>query len=221
MSSQPLAIVTGANGNLGRAVVARLSSSGWRVARVERSVLHLGEEFDCELDLSNAPSVARGFAEATRRAGGLAAVVHTVGTYRGGSTVNETSDDDFLELFQTNVMTTVHVLQAALAVMLPEKRGRIAVVASSDAVQGAPRHSAYAASKAAQLRLVESAAAEAKAHGIAINALLPTTLDTPQNRAAMPKADFSSWLSLSDVANVLAYLISPESGPINGQAIRL
>ena len=221
MSNQPLVIVTGANGNLGRAVVARLADRGQRVARVERSVLHLGEEFDCELDLSNAPSVARGFAEAARRAGGLAAVVHTVGAYRGGQTLSETHDSDFLELFQTNVMTTVHVLQAALAVMLPQKSGRIAVVASADALLGAPRHSAYAASKGAQLRVIESAAAEARPHGIAINALLPSTLDTPQNRAAMPKADFSNWLALSDVANVLASLISPDSGPIYGQAIRL
>lgn len=221
MSNQPLVIVTGANGNLGRAVVARLAERGMRVARVERSVLHLGEEFDCELDLSNGSSVARGFAEAARRAGGLAAVVHTVGAYRGGHTLNETHDSDFLELFQTNVMTTVHVLQAALAVMLPQKSGRIAVVASTDAMLGEARHSAYAASKGAQLRVVESAAAEAKPHGIAINALLPSTLDTPQNRAALPQADFSSWQSLSDVAGVLAFLISPESGPIYGQALRL
>jgi NAD(P)-dependent dehydrogenase (short-subunit alcohol dehydrogenase family) len=221
MSSQPLAIVTGANGNLGRAVVARLGSSGMRVARVERSVLHLGEEFDCDLDLSNGPSVARGFAEAARRAGGLAAVVHTVGVYRGGTTINESSDADFLELFQTNVMTTVHVLQAALAVMLPQKSGRIAVVASTEAMLGVPRHSAYAASKGAQLRVVESVAAEVRSHGIAVNAVLPSTMDTPQNRAAMPNANFASWLQLSDVAKVLAQLISSESGPINGQAIRL
>lgn len=221
MSTQPLAIVTGANGNLGRAVVARLAARGMRVARVERSVLHLGEEFDCELDLSSGPSVARGFAEAARRAGGLGAVVHTVGTYRGGHSLNETPDSDFLELFQTNVMTTVHVLQAALAVMLPQNSGRIAVVASTEAAHGVPHHSAYAASKGAQLRVVESAAAEAKPHGIAINAVLPSTMDTPQNRAAMPKADFRSWLSLSDVAHVLAFLISPEAGPIHGQAIRL
>jgi NAD(P)-dependent dehydrogenase (short-subunit alcohol dehydrogenase family) len=221
MTSQPLAIVTGATGNLGSAVVARLSASGMRVARVERAVLHLGEEFDCELDLSNGPSTARGFAEAARRSGGLASVVHTVGTYRGGRTVDDTPDSDFLELFQTNVMTTVHVLQAALAVMLPQGSGRIAVVASSDALAGPAKHAAYAASKGAQLRIVESASAEAKPRGIAINAVLPSTMDTPQNRVAMPQADPSRWLKLSDVANVLAYLVSPDSEPIHGQAIRL
>jgi NAD(P)-dependent dehydrogenase (short-subunit alcohol dehydrogenase family) len=221
MSNARLAIVTGANGNLGRAVVARLGESGLRVARVERSALHLGDELECKLDLADEPSVARAFAQTVERAGPLVAVVHTVGAFRGGSSLIDTSDADFVDLFNTNVMTTLHVLQAALKVMLPQKLGRIAVVASRDATSGAAQRAAYAASKAAQLRVVESAAAEAEPYGVAINAVLPGTMDTPQNRAAMPLADRSGWLHLRDVANVLAYLVSPESAAIQGQALRL
>jgi NAD(P)-dependent dehydrogenase (short-subunit alcohol dehydrogenase family) len=221
MSPTALAIVTGASGNLGRAVLARLATSGLSIASVEHSTLHLGEELVCSIDLADADSVSRAFAEASRRSGPLLAVVHTVGIYRGGRTLIDSPDADFLELYQTNVLTTLHVLQGALQLMQPQRQGRIAVVASSDALLGPAAHAAYAASKAAQLRVVESAAAEAKQYGIGINAILPGTMDTPQNRAAMPMADRSAWLQLSDVANVLAYLVSPESAAIHGQALRL
>ncbi|MEY4580772.1 MAG: hypothetical protein RL701_5475 [Pseudomonadota bacterium] len=221
MTRTPLAIVTGSSGNLGSAVVARLTASGFRVARVERNVMHLGEEFDCEVDLSDHDSVTRAFSEASRRAGSLGAVVHTVGTYRGELGVLDTGDSDYNELFQINVMTTVHVLRAALTVMQPQREGNIAVVCSRDASSGSAGHGAYAASKAAQLRIVESAAAEAAKFGVRINAVLPGTMDTPQNRAAMPNADRSSWLQLRDVAEVLTYLVSNASVAISGQAIRL
>lgn len=221
MSRTPLAIVTGSSGNLGSAVVARLTASGFRVARVERSVMHLGEEFDCEVDLGDHDSVTRAFSEATRRAGPLHAVVHTVGTYRAGLSTIDTGDSDYAELFQVNVMTTVHVLRAALAVMQPQRDGSIVVVSGREAERGSVGHGAYAASKAAQLRIVESAAAEASSYGVRINAVLPGTMDTPQNRAALPHDDRSSWLQLRDVAEVLTYLVTPAASAIRGQAIRL
>jgi NAD(P)-dependent dehydrogenase (short-subunit alcohol dehydrogenase family) len=221
MQRTPLAIVTGASGNLGSAVVARLTASGYRVARVERNVMHLAEEYDCEIDLSDRGSVSRAFAEAARRAGKLDAVIHTVGVFRGGRNVVEAEGSEFLELFQTNVMTTVNVLQAALPLMHAQREGSIAVVSSHDALRAAAGEAAYAASKAAQLRIVESAAAEAKSFGVRVNSLLPGTMDTPQNRSAMPNADRSSWLQLRDVAEVLCYLVSPAAAAIQGQALTL
>ncbi len=221
MMKTPLAIVTGANGNLGSAVVSLLTASNFRVARVEHNVMHLAEEFDCEVDFKDPESVMRAFSEAARRAGPLRAVVHTVGTYRGGRNVIDADGAMFLELFQTNVMTTVHTLRAALAVMQPQGEGNIAVVCSRDASHGRAGSSAYAASKAAQLRVVESAAAEARSFGVRINAVLPGTMDTPQNRAAMPDADRSSWLQPRDVADVLTYLVSKGSAAVHGQAITL
>jgi len=221
MHRTPLAIVTGASGNLGSAVVSRLTASGYRVARVERNVMHLAEEYDCEIDLSDRGSVTRAFAEAARRAGKLDAVVHTVGTFRGGQAVIETDAAEYASLFQTNVMTTVNVLQAALPIMHGQRDGSIAVVSARDALSGVKGHSAYAASKAAQLRVIESAAAEARSFGVRVNAVLPGTMDTPQNRAAMPDADRSSWLQLRDVAEVLCYLVSPAAVAIQGQALTL
>ena len=221
MTRPPLAIVTGATGNLGSAAVARLTASGYRVARVERNVMHLAEEFDCEVDLSDRVSVTRAFSEAARRAGPLQSVIHTVGMYRGGRNVLETQGAEYLELFQVNAMTTLHVLQAALNVMQTQREGSIAVVCSRDAQAGSAGNAAYAASKAAQLRIVESAAAEARSFGVRINAVLPGTMDTPQNRASFPDVDPSTWLSLRDVAEVLTYLVSPAAAAVSGQAIVL
>ena len=133
----------------------------------------------------------------------------------------ETQDADYMQLFQVNAMTTLHVLQAALSLMQPLREGSIAVVCSRDAQAGSAGHAASAASKAAQLRLVESAAAEAKSAGVRINAVLPGTMDTPQNRATMPDADPNTWLSLRDVAEVLTYLVSPAAAAVSGQAIVL
>jgi NAD(P)-dependent dehydrogenase (short-subunit alcohol dehydrogenase family) len=195
--------------------------SGYRVARVERNVMRLADEYDCELDMSDPSSVSRAFAEAARRAGKLDALVHTVGVYRGGRSVLELESSDYLDLFNTNVMTTVNVLQAALPIMHGQRAGSIAVVCSRDALAGAAGLSAYAASKAAQLRVVESAAAESKRFGVRVNALLPGTMDTPQNRAAQPDADRSSWLQLGDVAEVLSYLVSPAAAAVSGQALTL
>ena len=221
MHRTPLAIVTGANGNLGSAVVSRLTASGYRVARVERNVMRLAEEYDCEIDLNDRGSVTRAFAEAARRAGQLDALVHTVGVFRGGSALIDTDGSDFATLYQTNVMTTVHVLQAALPIMHGQRAGSIAAVSARDALSGVNGHSAYAASKAAQLRVIESAAAEAKSFGVRVNAVLPGTMDTPQNRARMPEADRSHWLQPRDVADVLCYLVSPAAAAIRGQALVL
>jgi NAD(P)-dependent dehydrogenase (short-subunit alcohol dehydrogenase family) len=223
MTDQALAIVTGANGNLGSAVVSRLVADGFRVAQVERTRILLDGAEVAEVDLSNGASTRKAFelAVLVARDTKLQAVVHTVGTFRAGAPLVDAADEEFTELFETNVMTTLHVVQAALAIMQPQKSGRIAVVASLDALQGVAKRAAYGASKAAQLRLIESAAADLKGTPITLNTVLPGTMDTPQNRAAMPKADPTKWLKLEEVANVLAYLVSDAASGIHGQSIRV
>jgi NAD(P)-dependent dehydrogenase (short-subunit alcohol dehydrogenase family) len=217
----PVVIVTGATGNLGQAVVALLECQGKRVISVSRTQVLAAGDVLAEVDLGRYDTVQSAFARIAERFGSIDAVVHTVGIYRGGSTLLDTSTEDFTALFDTNVISTANVLRAALSVMLPARRGRAAVVASGDALAGAAGRSAYAASKGAQLRLVESAAEEVRGRGIGINAVLPGTMDTPQNRASMPNADRSGWVSLESVAEVLSYLVSPAASAIHGEAIRL
>jgi NAD(P)-dependent dehydrogenase (short-subunit alcohol dehydrogenase family) len=219
--AEQVVAVTGATGNLGRAVIDRLAANGARVIAVERTLVRCEAETLSEIDFDRAESVRAAFARVAERCGRLDAVVHTVGMYKGGLSLLQTPPEDFAELFATNVMTTVHVLRAAISVMLPQGHGRIAAVVSAAATAGGPNQSAYSATKAAQLRVIESAAREVAGHAIGLNAVLPGTMDTPQNRAAMPTADFSRWLRLEAVADVLAYLVSPAASAIHGEGIRL
>jgi NAD(P)-dependent dehydrogenase (short-subunit alcohol dehydrogenase family) len=216
-----VAVVTGATGNLGGAVVARLEADGASVIAVERDRVRHRDEIVCEIDLGNADSTLRAFAALSDRFGRIDGVIHTVGTYRGGVRLVDTPDDDFTSLFAINVLTTVHLLRAAIPAMLAQGSGQIAVVGSADAVHAVAGQSAYGASKAAQLRTIESAAAELSGQGVTLNAVLPTTMDTPQNRAAMPAADRSSWVTLDAVAEVLVFLVSPAGAAIHGQAIQV
>lgn len=221
MTQRPFAIVTGANGNLGTAVVSRLSADGLRVAQVERSRIVLDGAPVADVDLADGASVRRAFAALPLSGARLQAVVHTVGTFRAGNALPEAPDQEFHELFQINVMTTVHVIQGALSIMLPQRSGRIAVVASLDALAGVAKRAAYGATKAAQLRVVESAAAELRGTSVTLNAVLPGTMDTPQNRAAMPTVDPASWVKLEEVADVLGFLVSDRASAVHGQALRV
>ena len=222
MTTSPLMLVTGATGNLGRAVIAELEARGNRVLRVERTAIREGREHVCDIALDRDEAVERAFSRVAERYGAIDGVVHTVGVYRGGTSLLDVELDDFAALFATNTMTTVHVLRAALAHMLPRRSGRIAVVVSAGALAGGAGTAAYSASKAAQLRVIESAAAElGEEAGVTLNAVLPGTLDTPENRAANPSADPARWVRVERVAKLLAELVSPRGAVLHGQILKL
>jgi NAD(P)-dependent dehydrogenase (short-subunit alcohol dehydrogenase family) len=220
MARQPVVLVTGASGNLGQAVCARLALVG-RVVRFERSrALVDGAEL-APVDLGSASATRELMARVERELGGLDAVVHTVGTFRASGPVESWDSEALRFLFETNVVTSAHVLSAALAVMRPAGQGQVVMVASTAALRGGPGAAAYSASKAAELRLVESAAAELAGSRIGVTAVLPGTMDTPQNRASMPDADRSRWVTLEEVSEVIAFLASPAALTLSGQALRV
>jgi 3-oxoacyl-[acyl-carrier protein] reductase len=221
MTKRALAIVTGASGNLGSAVVKHLLAGGYQVARVERSHVTFDGASIADIDLTSGQSTRDAFARIASHGPPLWAVVHTVGAFRAGTPLTAADDAEFGELFQTNVLTTLHVVQAALALMIPQNAGRIVAVASLDALAGGAGRAAYAATKAAQLRTIESAAADVRGTPITVNAVLPGTMDTPANRSAMPNVDPATWVRLDEVANVLAFLVSDAASGIHGQAIRV
>jgi len=122
------------------------------------------------------------------------------------------------KMLDINFKTTYNLSRAAIRPMLDQDWGRIVNTGSRDATQGRAKYSAYAISKAAVLRLTESMAAEVKDYNITVNAILPGTIDTEDNRQSMPKADFSKWVQPATIADTLLFLVQEETA-INGASI--
>jgi 3-oxoacyl-[acyl-carrier protein] reductase len=216
-------LITGASGALGRAVTEHLTQRHAQVVCIDRSsatLLPSGEVLT-KIDLSDAERTVAAIRTIAKRMGRIDAVVHALGAFRHSGPLASAPLADFRMLLDTHVMTTVHLLRAVVPVMTHANAGRIVVVAGLAALEGSSGLSAYAASKAAELSLVQSLAAELRGSGVTVNAVLPATMDTPDNRAAMPNADVNQWVSLDAVATVIGYLSSRESSPVTGEAIRV
>lgn len=223
-----VAIVTGAVGNLGRAVAHRFLERDAQVILLDRSLERLIETFPSladndrhmligNVDLSAGEEVAAVFRRIVDHFGRVDVLVNTVGGFQGGKSVEEESPDTWDRLFHLNVLTAVNTCRSAAPLMRARGTGRIINVASPAALKGDAGLAAYSASKAALLRMTESLADELKDANV--NAVLPGTLDTPQNREAMPTADHSRWVPPEAVADVILFLASDESRAINGAAI--
>lgn len=225
-----VALVTGAVGNLGAATARALAAAGARLVLADRSRDRLAQAFPelagasehllvGDVDLSSAPSVQTLINAALARFGRIDALVNTVGAWRGGKATHEAPLDEWTLLFDANVRTTLLTCRAVIPQMLAQRRGRIVNVASRAALVGEAKSAAYAGAKAAVLRLTESLSAEVKHEGVNVNCVLPSTIDTPQNRAAMPTADHAKWVDPAAIADVVAFLVSDAARAIHGAAI--
>lgn len=223
-------IITGASGNLGRAVAARVQAQGGKMVLVERSAEHLKAAYGAlkdsaqhwlagGIDMTDANAVSAMTAAAHQRFGRLDGLVNTVGGFRGGKPVHEVDLAEWDFMYDINVRTALHACRAVIPYMLKAQSGRIINVASRNAFQGSPHYAAYSAAKTAVLRLTESLAGELKTRGINVNCIVPGTIDTPQNRADMPQADFSTWVPPEDLAHVVAFLLSDEARSVTGAAV--
>jgi NAD(P)-dependent dehydrogenase (short-subunit alcohol dehydrogenase family) len=172
------------------------------------------------LDLADPAAVAALFDRAERGGGAPSAVAHLVGGFRMAP-LAETSDDDWRFLLTVNLETTFLVLREAARRFAAAGGGSLVAVSAPAALLGEAEVGPYSATKAAVLRLVESLARELEGCGARANAVLPGTMDTPANRAAMPEADASRWVSTDAVAEVVFHLTTPAAGAINGAAIRV
>ena len=171
------------------------------------------------IDLSNAPSLGKLVEQTLAKFGRVDALVNTVGGWRGGKPVHEMDLADWDFLFGVNLRTTLLCCRAVVPQMLRQGHGKIVTVASRDGLMGSAGYSAYSASKSAVLRLTESMAAELKSSNINVNCIMPSVIDTPQNRAAMPNADFTKWVAPEAIAEVIAFLASDTARSINGAAL--
>ena len=223
-------IITGAVGNLGRAVAERVQAQGGGMVLVDRPGDRLAETYsDLKkspqhwlapgIDMTDSNAVNAMVAEAHQRFGRIDGLVNTVGGFRGGKPVHETDLAEWDFLYDINVRTALNACRAVIPYMLKAQSGRIVNVASRNAFQGSPHYAAYSAAKTAVLRLTESLAGELKTRGINVNCIVPGTIDTPQNRAAMPKADFSTWVAPGDLAHVVVFLLSEAARSVTGAAV--
>lgn len=229
-SNQPVVIITGAVGNLGLATARRFQAAGERTVLVDRSAERVQEAFrelaDSPdhflaggIDLSDPASLGRLVEATLARFGRIDALVNTVGAWRGGKPAHETDLADWDFLFNVNVRTTLLGCRAVIPQMLRQSRGKIINIASRDALKGSAGYAAYSASKSAVLRVTEALADELKASDINVNCIMPGTIDTPQNRAAIPNGDFSKWVTPEAIAEVIHFLASDASRAITGSAI--
>jgi NAD(P)-dependent dehydrogenase (short-subunit alcohol dehydrogenase family) len=221
-------IVTGGSGALGRAVVSRFLEGGDRVVvpwilKAERdaieaeegAALQSGRLVLVEADLSE-ESGARIAANALPDAEVL---VNGVGGFLGGPPVLETELEVWDRMFRMNVRTAVAMSRAVLPGMLARGRGAIVNIASRAAFDRPAGLAAYASAKAAIVVLTETLQREVQAQGLRVNAVVPTTIDTPANRAAMPGADFSLWTPPARIADVIHWLASDASGSVRGALV--
>jgi len=226
MAGQNVYVVTGAAGNVGAALTALLTARGHRVAAIDRS--HAGltarhGEAGAALrvavsDLSDPAATQAAVAEIVAALGRIDGVAATVGGF-AMAPLADSGPALWEQMLRINVLTTVNIFAAALPHLRASGGGSLVAISAGAALRAPGGMAAYAAAKSGVLRLVESLADEAKADRIRVNAVLPGTIDTPQNRAAMPEADPSRWVTPAQVAEVLAFLLSDAAAGITGAAL--
>jgi len=215
-------MLTGAAGNLGRAVAAAFAAAGANLALLDLKRGNLQDsdrQLFVETDLLDAQSVQAAVARAVQRYGGIDVLCNIAGAFRMGAAVHELSERDWNLMMDVNARTVLNMARAVVPVMLKAGGGKIINIGAFAAQKGAAQMGAYIASKSAVIRLTETMAAELREKNINVNCVLPTIIDTPENRAAMPKADPKRWVAPADLAQVIVFLASDSARAIHGAAL--
>jgi NAD(P)-dependent dehydrogenase (short-subunit alcohol dehydrogenase family) len=217
-------VVTGAFGSLGAATALAAVKLGARVALIGRAPeapatlaaeLSARAVFLTGVELADETAAKKAIDAAQAQLQGLDVLINSAGSFRW-QTVADGDPATWDSQFQSNLKSAVNACWAAIPHLRASRAGRIINVGAVAALKAAAGMGAYTASKSGVHRLTESLAAELKDAGITVNAVLPSTIDTPANRAAMPKADFSTWVTPESLANVILFLASEEAKDING-----
>lgn len=215
-------MVTGASGGLGAAVVDAFLAAGATVAGVARSVAarDATERFVAvPADLTTAAGARRAVEETLRSARGIDALVHTMGGFAGGRHVDVADDNTWDRMMDLNLRSAFLITRAVLPHMIQARYGRIVAVGSRTGVQPAAGLAAYAVSKAGLHTLIQTIALETLSSGITANAVLPSVIDTPANRKAMPDADFTRWVAPEKIAQQILWLCSEAASDTSGALI--
>ncbi len=228
-------LITGAGGNLGRAVAAAFATRGANLMLADHDegrVASVGQTLEAEhpglqwlshaAELSDPVAVDALISGTIFRFGQIDVLVHTVGGFAMGPKVADGDLHGLRAMFELNVTplflmagkTARHMLDHQIA-------GKIVVVLARSGLKGSAGQSAYTASKAAAQRVMESLALEVRDSGIHVNGVLPSTIDTLPNRQSMPKADFSKWVQPNDLAEAIVFLASDASNGMHGASLEV
>jgi NAD(P)-dependent dehydrogenase (short-subunit alcohol dehydrogenase family) len=228
--SGKIVLITGASGNLGKAVASAFQNAGARMAIVGRSAERLNSTFENiaessdhlligDVDLAKEDDAEKVARSVYYHFGNIDIVVNTVGVFRGGKPVHEEDLETWELLFRVNFQTTLLMCRSVIPYMLSQNRGKIINTASRNGLLGSANYGAYSAAKSAVIRLTESLSKELIDHKINVNCIIPGTIDTPQNRQSMPDADHSRWVAPEAIADVVLFLASHAARSIVGAAI--
>ena len=220
-------VITGAAGNLGRAVVEQFHAAAARVILVDAKQEYLDSRFPgadsryvkLVVDLLDQDAVAKAFAGIQDRHGGIDALCALAGGFDMGDAVHETRADQWNSMFDLNVRTLLNSVQAVVPAMIDRGAGKIVTVGANGALKGIAQMGSYCASKSTVMRITESMAGELRDRSVNVNCVLPSILDTPENRAAMLDADPALWVAPRDLASVILFLCSPQARAVHGALI--
>ncbi len=218
-----VALVTGANGGLGTHVTRTLLDAGLMVAGLAPRICQ--QDFDhphftaITGTLNSLDEAKQGAQSVIAKFGKIDLLAHTVGGFAGGQAVAETDDATWQRMFDMNVNSTFHILRAVIPHMRAARSGRIVAIGSRAAESPGAQVGAYSSSKAAVVSLIRTVAIENKDLGITANVILPGTIDTPANRAAMPGADVSTWVEPESIASLILWLAGNAGKDVTGAAI--
>lgn len=220
-------LITGATGNLGRAVAdvfllegARLALAGSRQESLDRAYDGLAaDHLRLAADLGDARAAAGLVAEVESVFGHIDAICALAGAFEMGGAMHVASPELLDRMMKANVATMTNVVRAVVPGMIARGSGKIVTVGANAAQKGVAGMGAYTASKSAVMRLTEAMAGELRGHGINVNCVLPSTIDTPENRAAMPTADPEKWVKPAELAAVIAFLCSDGASAMHGALV--
>lgn len=216
-----VAVVGGGGGALGRTVVERLLAAGWPVVvpvrRTQDAEVPSGASV-VQADLRNSAEIER-VTEAVRALGAWRVLVNASGGYAGGE-AHRIDDEEMVDLLELNLLGPWRLARAAARAMIEHKQGgRIVNVASRAAVDVAAGQAAYQVAKTGLVRLTQVMAVELREHDVTVNAVMPSIMDTPSNRFAMPRADHSRWPTTADVTATILWLLGDAASVVSGAAI--
>lgn len=220
-------LITGAAGNLGQAVTTAFHEAGATLALADNRADRLARLFGSlsntlclpEVDVTDETAVTTMVESVINQSGRIDVLCNVAGGFRMGPPLQDTPVATWEFMLNLNARSVFLVSKAVIPHMLANGSGKIVNVAARAAMAGAARMAPYVVSKTAVVRLTESMAAELKHDQINVNCILPGTIDTPENREAMPKADHDKWVPPADLAKVMLFLASEAARSINGAAV--